>query len=318
MILDRQTAALLNELNTQAAGADDALGRMGVEDARENSRAIWRRYAGEPDGACLTRDLLAGDGPGRIPARLYSPPDSGQQLLPLVVFMHGGGWAMGDLDSYDGLLRSLCVGSGARLLSVDYRLSPEHKYPAGLEDTISAIEWASANARQLGVDAARVAVMGDSAGGNLAAVAALRLHRERRVELQAQLLLYPVLDVSKPHSAWPSRMKFGDGEYLLTRDSIDVTLQWYLNSNSRAEDAEVSPLRADDLQLLPPTVVVTAGYDPLRDEAEHYVTRLQAAGVPARLKCFDETIHTFLSFGVLDVARRGRAYVAEEIKQHLF
>lgn len=225
---------------------------------------------------------------------------------------------MGDLDSYDGLLRSLCAGSGARLLSVDYRLSPEHKYPAGLEDTISAIEWACANAQQLGVDAARVAVMGDSAGGNLATVAALRLHRERRVELRAQILLYPVLDVSKPHSAWPSRMKFGGGEYLLTRDSIDVTLQWYLNPNSRAEDAEVSPLRADDLQLLPPTVVVTAGFDPLRDEAEHYVSRLQAAGVPARLKCFEETIHTFLSFGVLDVARRGRAYVAGEIKQHLF
>lgn len=318
MTLDRQTAELLGELNSQAAGADDALRQMDVEDARESSRAIWRAYAGQSDDACLTRDLFAGGSTGRIPVRLYSPPNSEAQSLPVVIFMHGGGWAMGDLDSYDGLLRSLCVASGARMLSVDYRLAPEHKYPAGLEDTLTVVEWACANARQLGVDASRAAVMGDSAGGNLAAVAALRLHGERRVELPAQFLLYPVLDVSKPHSAWRSRMSYGGGEYLLTRDSIDLTVQWYLDSSGRPDDAEVSPLLASNLQLLPPTVIVTAGYDPLRDEAELYAGRLEAAGVPVRLKCFDETIHTFLSFGVLDVARRGRAYVAEEIRRVLF
>ena len=249
---------------------------------------------------------------------LYSPADSAEYTLPLVILLHGGGWAMGDLDSYDGLMQALCAKSGAHMLSVDYRRSPEHPFPAGLNDTLRTIAWARAVAADHGFDPTRIAVMGDSAGGNLAAVAARRMHIEHGTRLAAQFLIYPVLDVSRPHSAYPSRMSYGDGDYLLTRESIDVTLDWYLGADDRPDNPDISPLLAPDLTCLPPTVIIVGGCDPLLDEALNYADLLQAAGVPTTFKCFERTIHAFLSFGVLDVAQRARTYLAGEIKRLLF
>lgn len=318
MSLDSQTAELLHELGLMPDAPEVGMLEIGVEAAREGSRAVWHAYAGDESPLCLTEDVRLPGAAQPVPARLYHVSVEHWRASPLVVFFHGGGWSMGDLDCYDLFMRDLCVRSGATLLSVEYRLAPEHKYPAGLEDGLAAVRWAAHFVDIHGGDAARLAVMGDSAGGNLAAVIARRLHSEGRMRLAAQFLLYPMLDVSKPHSAYPSRMRFGDGEYLLTRASIDATTAWYLDGVGRPDDPDVSPLLVEDVSILPETIIVIGGHDPLLDEARLYVERLQAAGVATRFKCFETTIHAFLSFGVLDVARQGRAYLAEEIRRCLF
>lgn len=319
--MDPQTAAVLGELTLPADAPRLGLRDIGPETARAASRAIFLAYAGREVAPCRSRDVRI-DGAARpIPARLYEsagaePPVTGDSP-PLVVFLHGGGWAMGDLECYDQLMRDLCLRSGAALLSVEYRLAPEHKFPAGLEDALAAVQWAARLVKSRGNGRARLGIMGDSAGGNLAAVIARKLHTEGKIRLAAQFLLYPVLDVSKPHSTYPSRMRFGDGDYLLTRESIDTTAAWYLKDTDRADDPNVSPLLAQNAGVLPETIVVTAGHDPLRDEASLYVETLKAAGVTTCLECFESTIHAFLSFGVLDVAQRGRSFLAAQIKRCL-
>jgi acetyl esterase len=290
---------------------------IGVHAAREGSRAVWHAYAGEVPAGCLAENVRLPGTEQSIPARLYRPAVDAWPPSSMVVFLHGGGWSMGDLECYDFFMRDLCVLSGAPILSVEYRLAPEHKYPAQLDDGLAAVRWAANLARSHAGDSARVAVMGDSAGGNLATVIARRLHIEGRIRLAGQLLLYPMLDVSRPHAEYPSRMRYGDGEYLLTRESIDTAATWYLDGIGRRDDPDVSPLLVEDLSVLPPTVIVIGGHDPLLDEARRYAERLEAAGVATRFKCFATTIHAFLSFGVLDVAREGRAYLAEEIRRLL-
>jgi acetyl esterase len=311
--LDSQTAALLRELGLQPEPPQVTMMEIGVQAAREGSRAVFHAYAGEGTTGCHVEDVLVPGAEVPIPARLYRPAAEAWPPSSMVVFLHGGGWSMGDLDCYDFFMRDLCVRSATAILSVEYRLAPEHKYPAQLDDGLAAVRWAAARVR----DPARIAVMGDSAGGNLAAVVARRLHIEGRIRLAGQLLLYPMLDVSQPHAAFPSRMRYGDGEYLLTRESIDTAATWYLDGIGRRDDPDVSPLLVEDLSVLPETVIVIGGHDPLLDEARQYAERLRAAGVATDFKCFATTIHAFLSFGVLDVAREGRAYLAGEIKRLL-
>jgi acetyl esterase len=311
--LDSQTAELLRQLGLQPDPPQITMMEVGVQAARESSRAVFHAYAGEGSPGCHAEDVQVPGTELPIPARLYRPASEAWPPSSMVVFLHGGGWSMGDLDCYDCFMRDLCVRSGTSILSVEYRLAPEHKYPAQLDDGLAAVRWAAARVR----DPARIAVMGDSAGGNLAAVVARRLHIEGRIRLAGQLLLYPMLDVSQPHAAFPSRMRYGDGEYLLTRESIDTAATWYLDGIGRRDDPDVSPLLVEDLSMLPETVIVIGGHDPLLDEARQYAERLRAAGVATDFKCFATTIHAFLSFGVLDVAREGRAYLAGEIKRLL-
>ncbi|GAB4574682.1 MAG: alpha/beta hydrolase [Rhodothalassiaceae bacterium] len=237
---------------------------------------------------------------------------------PLVLFFHGGGWAMGDLDSYHELVGDLCARSGVALLSVAYRLAPEHGFPEGLHDCIDSLIWAARHAAELGIDGRRIAVMGDSAGGNLAAAAAHNLHRGREVRLAAQYLVYPVLDISRPHTAYPSRMEWGGGGYLLDREAIDTTADWYLGgSTARRDDPDVSPMCIEDLSILPPTVLIAAGHDPLRSENEIFASRLGQAGVETCYRCYDGTIHAFLSFPQLGTARDARAWLARDMKSRL-
>lgn len=314
MALDQDTAALLRRLEELGGGAERDMAALEPVVAREASRYIWEAFAGE--------EAFAGDvehirmpGPAvPIPARLYRPPAGGapRRPLPLVVFLHGGGWALGDVEGYEPLVKSLCAGSGAAFLSVEYRLAPEHKFPAGLEDAQAALVWAFDRAGAIGCDPARVGVMGDSAGGNLATVIA----RKRAGTAQApaaQFLIYPVLDVASPHEDFPSRMRHGDGSLLLDRRDIDATTAWYLNDGADPSDPTISPLLAPDLSTLPPTVILTAGFDPLLDEARRYADRLRAAGVTTEFRCFETTIHAFLSFGVLPVAREARAWLAARV-----
>lgn len=319
MALDSETAALLARLEEMGAGRTRDMGTVDAPTARAASRAMWTAFIGEDASPCRAEPLAIPGPAGPIPAWLYRPRavEPGAALLPIVVFLHGGGWALGDLESYDPLVKVLCEASGVLYLSVDYRLAPEHKFPAGLEDGLAAVRWAAAHAAQIGGDRERIAVMGDSAGANLATVIAHRLRDDERARLAAQFLLYPVLDVASPHASFPSRLRFGDGTYLLTRRDIEVTTAWYLDGRTPPDDPAVSPLLAETFADLPPTLILTAGHDPLQDEARVYADRLRAAGVPTEFRCFETTIHAFLSFGVLDVARKGRAWLAERVSHHL-
>ncbi len=227
-----------------------------------------------------------------IPARLYRPTasDAGSALL---VFYHGGGFVIGDLDSHDDLCRLICRDGGITVLSVDYRLAPEHKAPAAADDAYAAFRWATEHAAELGVDPDRIAVGGDSAGGNLAAVVSQRARTAGAPLPALQLLIYPAVDVC---SETRSKTLFSDGYFLTARD-MDWFMDLYLEGATvDPTDPDVSPLLADDLSGLPPALVLTGGFDPLRDEGIAYAEALRAAGVPVDLREERSLIHGFANF----------------------
>ena len=239
------------------------------------------------------------DGPGGpLRIRIYTPHGAGP--FPLLVFFHGSGFVLCSLDTHDGMCRNLCAGGESVVASVDYRLAPEHKFPAGIDDCLHATRWAAAHAAALGANPARVAVAGDSAGANMAAVTALRVHDEGGPALCGQLLLYPVTDYHTPGT--PSYEENAEG-YGLTRDTMKWFWKHYLNDESEAAHPHASPLRAQNVSGLPPTLVITAEYDPLRDEGERYAEKLSAAGVPTALTRYDGVNHGFMFWvGVVDKA----------------
>src|SRR4051795_9380505 len=217
-------------------------------------------------GAVKERTIDGPGGPLRL--RIYTPRTNTPQdtgPFPLLVFFHGSGFVLCSLDTHEGMCRNLCAGAGCIVVSVDYRLAPEHKFPAGLDDCLEATRWAASHAAEIGADPARIAIAGDSAGGNMAAVIALRLRDEGGPALCGQLLLYPVTDYHTPGTRSYEQNAEGYG---LTRDTMKWFWDNYLSSPSEAAHPRASPLRAPDLSGLPPTLVVTAEYDPLRDEGE--------------------------------------------------
>jgi acetyl esterase len=246
----------------------------------------------EPPAMAEVRELHAGE----VPLRLYRPAGTqGTDVLPVLVYFHGGGWTIGDLDTHDVLCRQLAQASGAAVVSVDYRLGPEQRFPAAVDDCVAATRWVRAQAASLALDALRLAVGGDSAGGNLAAVVCLVL-REAGEPLPAfQLLIYPATDM---RAVAPSHTSNGQG-YLLTRDSIAYYRGHYLADTAQWTDWRASPLLAPDHRGLPPALVLTAGFDPLRDEGLLYANALSAAGVPAQYVCFERQIHGFITMGRL-------------------
>ena len=229
-----------------------------------------------------------------IPIRIYTP--EGEGPFALVVFFHGGGFVVGSLDGYDEFCRNLCHGAGCIIVSVDYRLAPENKFPAATDDCLAATRWVAEHAAEFNADPAHIVVVGDSAGGNLAAVTSLRIREEGGPFLCGQLLIYPVTDYHTP--ATPSYLTNANG-YLLTRDMMVWFWNQYLDNASEACSPLASPLRALDLSGLPQAMVITAEYDPLRDEGEHYAERLQQAGVPTELLRYNGMIHGFLMLGAL-------------------
>jgi acetyl esterase len=225
--------------------------------------------------------------------RIYTPrQSSGEESTgrPLLVFFHGGGWVVGDLETHDGLCRNLANAAGAVTVSVEYRRAPEHKFPAAAEDAYAAICWAAENARELGADPARLAVSGDSAGGNLAAVAALMARDRGGPQVAYQVLLYPITDCV---FETPSYREFADGHFL-TRGAMRWFFQQYLTRPEEASQPYVSPLRAVSLAGLPPALVLTAECDVLRDEAEAYAARLKREGVSVEQIRAPGMIHGFL------------------------
>lgn len=248
---------------------------------------------------------------GLIPLRLYRPVDA---VLPVLVYFHGGGWTIGDIDTHDVLCRQLAQASGCAVVSVDYRLGPEQRFPAAVDDCVEATRWVQAHAAALKVDAARLAVGGDSAGGNLAAVVCLAL-REAQAPLPAfQLLIYPATDM---RAVAPSHQTNGQG-YLLTRDAIAYYRGHYIAEEADWSDWRASPLLAANHAGLPPALVLTAGYDPLRDEGLQYADALSAAGVATQYVCFERQIHGFITMArVLEEAYTAVALCAAALRRAL-
>jgi acetyl esterase len=239
---------------------------------------------------------------GPIPARFYAPAGLPAGVpAPLLVYYHGGGWVIGDLDTHDGVCRFLAAAAGVTVLSIGYRLAPEHPFPEPVEDAWAGFAWAAANAAALGADPTRIAVGGDSAGGNLAAVISL-LAREGGGAMPAmQLLIYPVTDSAEDP---PSRRLFSEG-FLLTKGDMDAFERAYLPPGTDATDPRISILQAPDLTGLPPAYVVTAGFDPLRDEGEAYALQMREAGVRVALRRHPGLVHSFAHLTAISRTSRG-------------
>ena len=294
MPLDPQVQAFLDQVEAMGMPAFDA---VSVEEARASS-AGFTGLQGAPEAVGSVDNLVAPGPNGEIPLRVYTPELDGP--LPILVYFHGGGWVFGDLESHDGVCRALANAANGLVVSVDYRLAPEHKFPAAVEDAYAATQWVAAHAGGLGGDPTRIAVGGDSAGGNLAAVVALMARDRQGPQLAYQLLVYPVTDTA---CDTVSRQENAEG-YLLTLEMMRWFQNQYLRDAGDWQHPYAAPLRARDLQGLPPALVLTAEFDPLCDEGEAYAARLRAAGVPTTLKRYDGMIHGFFSMGaVLDQAR---------------
>lgn len=283
-------------------------------DAREFYRVRRAVTQPAPPDVAEVRDLAAPGPGGDIPLRLYRPRgSSAAQGLPVLVYFHGGGWVIGDRDTHDVLCRELANGSGCAVVSVDYRLAPEHRFPAAADDALAATRWVHAHAAELQLDGTRIAVGGDSAGGNLAAVVALQA-RGSALPIAFQLLIYPATDQRR---GWPSHQSNGQG-YLLTKDSMDYFHDHYLEDARHDDDWRASPLLHPDHARLPPAFVLTAGYDPLRDEGLAYAQKLTEAGNRAALVCFERQIHGFITMGkVIDEANVAVQLCAAQLKHAL-
>jgi acetyl esterase/lipase len=270
----------------------------GVEVARARLRQLQAPPEMLPD--LRTENLIISHGDLiDIPVRIYWPPVTEHRDLPVVVFYHGGGFALGDLDTHDPVARAHAVGAEAIVVSVDYRLAPEHPFPAGVDDCWAALQWAVDHAAELGGDPNRIAVAGDSAGANLAAVMAHLARDNGGPELAFQLLWYPTVTANL---SLPSFTENADAP-ILDRNAIDAFLTWYIpgvdTSDHTALPATISPANAADFRGLAPAYIGTAEHDPLRDDGAHYAELLNAAGVPAELSNEPTLVHGYVSFALL-------------------
>ncbi len=310
-------------LHPQARALMDLMADRGVPPTHTLSpaeaRAFYRERRTftqpEPPQVAAVRELTATTPQGDIPLRLYRPLGSdATTVLPVLVYYHGGGWVIGDLDTHDTLCRELANAAGCAVVAVDYRMGPEHRFPAAVDDVLAATHWVRAQAGALRLDPGRLAVGGDSAGGNLAAVVALAARDAGDLPIAFQLLIYPATDMRRGH---PSHTTNGDG-YVLTRDTLAYFHDHYITDPAHDLDWRASPLLHTDLAGLPPALVITAGYDPLRDEGLDYARALTEAGNRATCVCFERQIHGFITMGrVLDEANTAVALCAAELRRIL-
>jgi acetyl esterase len=294
VVLDSDAAAVYRAFQEAGRPPYETVGPV---KAREMYLAARPVSQPEPPELESTRALSIAAPHGAIPARIYTPKTLRRSdgLAPCLVFYHGGGWVIGDLDSHDVVCRKLAHEGELIVISVDYRLAPEHKFPAAVDDAITAARWISSNAKQLGIDAARLTIGGDSAGGNLAAVVALAARDGDGPKLAGQVLIYPATDFAMTH---PSHSE-SETSILLTHSVIKWFCNHYLNGPADIDNWRASPARSKTLAGLPPAYVLTAGGDPLRDEGDEYAKRLQDAGVPVSYKHFPGQFHGFFTMGKL-------------------
>jgi acetyl esterase len=283
--------------------------QMTPAQARESIRARIAGLGPAEEVARVEEHRVAVEN-GAITVRCYTPRGSG--LRPALVFFHGGGWVIGDLDTHDGICRSLANAADCVVASVDYRLAPEHRYPTAAEDAFAATRWVAAEGSRLGIDGRRLAVGGDSAGGNLAAAVTLMARERGGPPLAFQLLVVPV---TQHAFDTPSYRECAEG-YLLTRDAMRWFWAHYLRRPEDGREPLASPLLAPDLSGLPPALVITAGYDPLRDEGEAYAARLREAGVPVTHTRYPGMIHGFFRMiNLVDQARVARDEAATALRK---
>jgi acetyl esterase len=293
VVLDPDAAAVYKAFQEAGRPAYETLTPPEARDFYTQARLIMN-----PDPPALkSAEPLSIPSPhGTIPARIYTPTTlrENKGLAPCLVFFHGGGWVIGDLETHDVVCRKLAHEGELKVISVDYRLAPEHKFPAAVDDAIAATKWIAANAGQLGIDTARLVVGGDSAGGNLAAVVALAARDGDGPRLAGQVLIYPATDFARSH---PSHRE-PETSILLTHSVI----VWFANhyiGDADSNDWRASPARVKSLSGLPPAYVLTAGADPLRDEGDEYAARLKEAGVAVAYKHFPGQFHGFFTMGKL-------------------
>ncbi|MEO7235291.1 MAG: alpha/beta hydrolase [Lapillicoccus sp.] len=269
-----------------------------------------------PRGVTMWDSRFAARDGVSVPLRLYRPaPGASTAPLPVVVYLHGGGWVLGSTRGYDALCGYLADAVDALVVSVDYRLAPEHPAPQGVHDTVDAVRWLADNAAGLGADGSRLAVCGDSAGGNLAAVSALVMRDEGGPRISHQALLYPGTDATLGH---PSVDEHADAPMLTRSDIVGYLGHYLAGTGLDVKDPVVSPFWADDLSGLPPALVQTADLDPLRDEGQGYAARLATAGVPVRATNYAGAPHGFMSIpGVVPAAAQARFELATELRAHL-
>jgi acetyl esterase len=278
-------------------------------EARESIRTRTAALGPFPDVAAVVDHRVPVSG-GEIIVRAYSPGGPGPH--PALVYYHGGGWVIGDLYTHDGLCRSITNAARCTVLSVDYRLAPESKYPVAVEDSYAALLWIVANAERLGIDRRRIAVGGDSAGGNLATVMALVARDRKGPRLALQVLIYPVTD----HDLDTRSYRENATGYVLTREGMRWFWNHYLAREAQGREPYASPLRASSLAGLPPALIITAEYDPLCDEGEAYAARLRDAGVPVTLTRYPGMFHGFVRMtNILDKARTALDEIASSVQK---
>jgi acetyl esterase len=309
MPLNRQVVEMLDESRKSST---KPLYELSLEQARADDLASIQASGGPVVPVGETRDLTLPGPAGDLPARLYLP--SGTGPFPVLLYLFGGGWTLGTLDTCDGVCRQLCVDASCMVVSVQYRRAPEHRFPAAPEDCYAAARWLAAHAASLGGDPRRLAVGGDSSGGNLAAAVTLMAGERGGPPLRCQVLVYPNTDF---RADTPSRREIDDPA-MFNRHSVDWYWGHYLADPVDGDNPLASPLRAASLRDLPPALVISAEYDPLRDEAEAYAHRMQAEGVRVELTRYDGMMHGFFTMsGVLDDARRALRQVSEFLHTEL-
>lgn len=304
MRLDRETEALLHWASSAPA---TPLWCLSPEEARNEYRRMLLMTEIAPPTIGEASDLAVPGPAGTIRLRRYVPANAEQAGGAAILFIHGGGCVVGDIESHDVFCRMLCHDTGARVFSLDYRLAPEHPFPAAVEDSVAALEWLSLEAAALGLDAARLAIAGDSAGGGLAAVALHETKDRLAAPVRAQALIYPALDL---RGRLPSRKELAD-HFPIPHDMIQWFFGHYFGLAWPIADPRAIPSLYEDYAGLPPALIVTAGHDPLRDEGAEYAETLAAAGVPVEYECSEGTIHGFMNMG--RVLRRAHGHTRKRL-----
>lgn len=306
MALDPQAKAVLEKM---AAAGGASMHTMTPVEARQVYRSMRNREVSEEVGSVNDERI---PGPlGDIPIRIYKPVHNHNSKLPILVYYHGGGWVIGDLDTHDSVCRTLTNEAECIVVSVDYRLGPEHKFPAAVEDSFAALEWVAEHAESFGGDRERIAVGGDSAGGNLATVVSIMAKEKQAPNIVFQLLIYPSTGVGQTKSYEEN----GEGLFL-TKDLMKWFRKHYMNSPSDAKNPYFSPYLYEDVSGLPPALIMTAEYDPLRDDGKAYADKLKAAGVEVEYVDYPGMIHGFVTLAnVIDKGQQALKDAAEALKK---
>ena len=306
MPLDRQARALIERFVREGT---PPVSKLTPAEARRLTREVNRRLTSPPEAVAVVKNMRMSDTSAQIPVRVYIPREG--EVLPVLVYFHGGGWVLGDLDSVDSLCRSLANAADCVVVSVDYRLAPEHKFPAAIEDAYSATKWTANSATSFNGDPRRIAVAGDSAGGNLAAAVSLMARDKHSPPIVFQLLIYPATNHAFDTTSYSDNAE----GYWLSKDDMRWFWNHYLRDEEDGRNPYASPSRAADPSSLPPAFVITAEFDPLRDEGEAYAARLRECGVPVKVARYDGMIHDFVNIAELRQSRVAVGEAAAELRK---